>query len=106
MSIEESQAEAEAHTMPPKSMTQDAIKNMLEELVEEKLKEVKKGSSAKDKENEIKEDASRDEEGEQHQDPPTEFPIDQKAFVDALKSIKGDITDKLPTYGGISIMRK
>ena len=99
MSAEESQAEAEAHTMPPKSMTPDAIKKMMEELLEEKLKEFKE-SSNKDKENEVEEGTSGDEEEEQHQDPPTELGADQKAFVDALKSIKGDITDKLPIYGG------
>ena len=48
----------------------------------------------------MEEDASGDEEGEQHQDPPKEFPIDQKVFVDALKSIRGDVADTLPTYGG------
>ena len=65
MSAEESLAEAEAHTMPPKSMTPNAIKKMMEELLEEKLKEFKKGSSDKDKENEMEEGASGDE-GEQH----------------------------------------
>lgn len=100
MSAEESQAEVEAHTMPPKSMTPEAIKKMMEELLEEKLKEFKKGSSDKDKENEMEEGASGDEEREHHQDPPTELPADQKAFVDALKSIRGDVTDRLPTYGG------
>ena len=85
MSLEESQVEAEAHTMPPKSMTPDAIKKMMEELLEEKLKEFKKGSNDNEKENEMEEDASGDEEGEQHQDPSKELPVDQKAFVDALK---------------------
>ena len=75
-------------------------KKMMEELLEEKLKEFKKGSGDKDKENEMEEDANGDEEGEQHQDPPIELLADQKAFIDALKSIRGDVADKLPTYGG------
>ena len=50
--------------MPLKSMTLDAIKKMMEELVKEKLKEFKKGSNDKDKENEMEEGASADEEGE------------------------------------------
>ena len=28
------------------------------------------------------------------------MPTDQKAFIDALKSIRGDVTDRIPTYGG------
>ena len=64
MTTKESQATAKAHTMPPKSMTPDAIKKMMEELLKEKLKEFKKGSSEKDKENEMEEDANGDEEGE------------------------------------------
>ena len=50
--------------MPPKSMTPYAIKKIMKEFLEEKLKEFKKDSSNKDKENEMEEGASGDEEGE------------------------------------------
>ena len=43
------------------------------------------------------------EEGDEEEESPrrvVEFLSNQKDFVDALKSIKGDVTDKLPTFGG------
>lgn len=95
----EEYVEVEARKMPPKSMPQDAVKNLIEEMLESTLEELKK-TKGKDK----KDGSDIDEEGnkEDGEAPKRveEIHVDQTEFVDALNSVNRDTIDGLPIYSG------
>lgn len=90
--MSEEEIETKASTMPPKTMSEEAIKKMVEEMLVEKLKETKK-TKVKDKEWDSDSEEEGDD-GDERETPnkTTEIPGDQKAFLDALKIVSRDNT--------------
>lgn len=85
--MSEEEIEIGANKMPPKSMSQDAVKKLIEEMLESKLEELKK---TKDKEDGSDIDEEGDKEDGESSKWVEEIPADQRAFVDALRSINRD----------------
>lgn len=83
--------------MPPKSMSQDAVKKLIEEMLESKIEELKK---TKDKEDGSEIDEEGDKEDGESSKQVEEIPTDQRAFVDALRLVNRDTIDGLPIYSG------
>lgn len=96
--MSDKESEAEADTMPPKSMSQDAVKKLIEEMFESKLEELKR-TKGKDREDESDSDEG-DTKIEGTYKRIEEIPANQRAFVDALKLVNRDTIDGLPMYSG------
>ncbi|XP_057818140.2 uncharacterized protein LOC131031119 [Cryptomeria japonica] len=90
----------EADIMPPKTMSQEAIKTMVEELLAERLKEVGQWKGKEKVGGDESEDEQENEREEAIAKEVQKMPADQKIFVDALKSVNRDNVESLPTYGG------
>ncbi|XP_059075269.1 uncharacterized protein LOC131875220 [Cryptomeria japonica] len=90
----------EADTMPPKTMSQEAIKKMVEELLAEKLKEAGQWKGKEKVGGDESDDKQENEEEGAIVKEVQKMPADQKIFVDALKLVNRDNVESLPTYGG------
>ena len=97
--------ESEGSSMPPKAMNQDAVR----QLVTQMLEEMKTQEKGKEKEGSTKKDKMKmktewgdetDEEEEEVEEEKEVLAPDQKVMRDAFKSISRDNLDGIPTYGG------
>lgn len=89
--------------MPPKSMSQDSINKLFEDVFENRVRELEK-AKGKGKEGECDSDEEEEQGGEEETPrQEVELPVDQREFFEVLKSIGRESSlgkDDIPRFSG------